>query len=1044
MALKTINESPKITDTILLEINTPHADGCFSSDPYKVDSVTIYYVERNFLGTNYGEYTKASVPDALIAKLEAAKKLACEDPSQNNLDNLQKIQGEVESSTKSSKFYYKESVVVKTIGSPAYPAWLSSDTTESFLTLVPTDADGNPQYGHFTYEWNPNGTIRAGDFFMCWTWTPIPDGEKLSSSVQFTIEGDGKAVQTIPSHVTPDGKYETLLERYLPEMYKCTLADKDITPQTTDSFNQAVAQGFTFVEDMANQVIDLFDANALHESLLSYLSNTFAIKLRSSDTTLWRRQIKEAVPLFKKKGTLGGLAEAFAQAGMTLNAYTQYWQLVSPYTWTESFKVVNSPVFELSKPDIILPIDDNNFGLWLRREGEDEYTQITKDYVSFEVGDDSILRMTWIGDGLSASAIDLFQGDIIKVMYQYKEIPGSPEQSLQNYILTLPLADQRDEAAQQYPLKNWNVRLIAESDPLFDVLIPVRHPFQDPLVFGYVRTEFAYSENIYNAEEYNGSTRPSYDACHIDKDFIDPCGSCLGSSYSVDIGVEELSNDRMLEAQDILREYTPFHAQLHSINFTGEVNEFVLSPVEHVEMLITIDYAQFVLSGNSNSIFNRIIDPGLNDNIVVLREELTDQLTVLSGKVATAYNDQITLISPDFILGDLGVNSLNNELEILSPSMNAGTYTIDHISGSMAKVTSPVTEPVDKSAFTFNLDNITHNTTVASITQDDLVEMTDASVDFETLAVKTQWDVIHTVDYTGGPWKILIPTYSMTAYEIVDVDNGVIVLDGDSNLPTVDTSGVSYTLFDDHDVEIATSTTGDMTVKRRGNVNLNDSYIVDINQLFKVGDYLAYDGQEYLISGFDGINLLIDDYSDGDAFGISIEIRRRLVSNAVGYFGYTGLKLVTPADHEAEFQMLNGSNPPPENEITDDSHFKENYMFLIGGEFYKIASIDGTNVTLSGREQDWMTLAAGGTQVGYRIVYFPKKEVNVGFTVFDQLGRDGKDPVIREIYSDIDHGTAIVALSMPKSSGIQDNVSQEEGISFTIEYKDGETWEGEI
>jgi len=52
---------------------------------------------------------------------------------------------------------------------------------------------------------------------------------------------------------------------------------------------------------MANQLIDLFDANALHESLLNYLSNLFAIKLRSSDPTLWRRQIKEAIPLFKKR-----------------------------------------------------------------------------------------------------------------------------------------------------------------------------------------------------------------------------------------------------------------------------------------------------------------------------------------------------------------------------------------------------------------------------------------------------------------------------------------------------------------------------------------------------------------------------------------------------------------------------------------------------------------------------------------------------------------------------------------------------------------------
>ena len=63
MALKKINEEPKVTDTILFELTTPDATGCYVQNPYKVDRLTIYYVERDFLGENFGEYTKVIVDE---------------------------------------------------------------------------------------------------------------------------------------------------------------------------------------------------------------------------------------------------------------------------------------------------------------------------------------------------------------------------------------------------------------------------------------------------------------------------------------------------------------------------------------------------------------------------------------------------------------------------------------------------------------------------------------------------------------------------------------------------------------------------------------------------------------------------------------------------------------------------------------------------------------------------------------------------------------------------------------------------------------------
>lgn len=1070
MAIKKLNQNPRITDTILIDIATPGADGCFDSNPYKVDNLTIYYIDRSFFGENYGEYNKKLISDELQKKLEKAEKTLCDNPNEDNIKKLEILKQEIESSSNINKIYFKERTPVKVVGTKNFPAWIGTDIENSSLVLQSEDSEGEVQYGRFTYEWNGQGSIREGDYFACWTWTPLPAGEKLSSHVHFRIEGDGRAVSTTPAHVTVEGKYETLLERYLPEVYKYTLSNQDITPNTLEKFNLSIAKGFTFLEDMANQIIDLFDANALHESMLKYLSNTFSLKLRSSDPTLWRRQIKESVPLFKKKGSIEGLRNAFEQSGMRLNGHTQYWQLVSPYTWVQVFKVEDSPNFKLEK-NIILPLNENYFELFIKRHThteslpvsvsnknyidvyEEDYVKISSDNVVFETDEDGATIMKWVGDMLSAGNMDLYEGDKIKVKYQYKEFDAVISTSmmssssysgqvLENYIQSLPLSDQRDEDAQEYPLKNWNVRLIAEDDPLFDTLIPIKHPFADPIQFGWVRTEFAYSENIYNAEEYNGSTRPSFDACNIDKNFIDPCGACLSSSCSFDIGIEELSNERLIESKDILREFLPFHTRVHSINFTGEWNEFIQSPVEHIETLVTIDKVQHVLSGNKNPFFNRTMDGGLS-NWVVTRENLTDQITAVSGKTGTAYNDHVVIISPDHDLGNLGILWNNHVLEVLSPSLNSGRYVIDKIQGSTARVNATVVEPLDKSAFTFNLYNIIYKSTTTSIFQDNLIKLDDINTDFDFKDLKTLWDLNQNPSI--DPWYVKIPAYSSNKYFIEQIQEKTLILQGDNDLPNSNIDNLEFYIFNHLDEEIYNSSSGVLTVRHRGRVNFNDSVISNLKEFIKFGDLLYYDGNGYPISSIRSASeFYIDNYNSGDAISVSVENRRFLIKEGIGYFGYKGLKLSTPADHEAEFDMINGENHGPIDSYTDNNNFKENYLFKIGEEFYKIASIDGKSVTLEGREQDWGTLSFGGSSVGYSIVHFPKKKVNVGFIVFDQLGRDGKDPIVREIYDDIDKNTAIVALSTPKGSGVQENVSQEEGLFLEIEMKNGEKFEGEI
>jgi hypothetical protein len=195
---------------------------------------------------------------------------------------------------------------------------------------------------------------------------------------------------------------------------------------------------------------------------------------------------------------------------MKLLRLSRLWQVVSSYTHQESFVYDDSASFQLSKT-MRLPVD-SNFELWYRPT-DGQWEDVTASHESLAVFDGSSL--VWTGE--------ISKGDSVRILYKTNEIP-STRQALEDYIRTLPLMDNRDERDQEYPPKNWNVRVIEEDDPMFGVIIPVRHPLADPVIWGRVRTEFPYSENAYNMDEYNGSKRESLDPCDIDKNFVDSCG----------------------------------------------------------------------------------------------------------------------------------------------------------------------------------------------------------------------------------------------------------------------------------------------------------------------------------------------------------------------------------------------------------------------------------------------------------------------------------------------------------------------------------------
>lgn len=1045
MAILTLDQKPTIADEIIIGIDTPDADGCFLANPYMVDSVKIYYVQRTFSG-NDTQYDKQFYDQNVKAKLDAAIALACADASPENLRNVQILTTEFDQTIKLQSFYFDNALPVKIVGTPDYPAWLSSDLDNAQLLHLTTDSNGVTQYGKFQYQWNPLG-MREGDYFLCWTWTPNISGDKLNSSLCFTLGGSTQITTSIPTHQTAPDKYATLLDRYLPEIFKTKILSGDLAPKVLRGLNNSVADGFTFLEDQANQIIDLIDANSVNQTFLPHLAGTFGLNLYSSDPTLWRRQIKNAIPLFKQKGTLAGLTTALSQAGITLTRYSQMWEIQSKYTFQELFVVDDSTNFQLSR-SMILPVDIDNFELYYRPFNSNTWSALNSDYVHFTISG-SVVTMYWVGDSLSVGAITLQQADSIRVVYKVVLVPNDDQQTIENYVRALPLMDERDERSQDYPAKNWNTRLIEDDDVLFDLIVPNRNPFFDPLMYGWVRTEFAYSENVFNMDEYNGSIRESLNQCDIDKGFISPCYSCISSNYVLDLQIANLSNDRIIEAQKIITDYTPFHAILHSINLTGQVDEFVLSPVESIGENIRYNNEDFTISGDAQLVFNRMmLAPDQ-----ILRNELANIISV-DTNTGTVSNTSISLYAPNLFLEGIGLDddSTYTYLEVLAPSPNTGAYRIKNPTDCYAEydqtnLIDTLNEPLNQSAFTFRLSNERLTKSSTSIYQDNLFYFTDLNINLVV-------DNIATLKETNA-WKVSIPAYS-DVYQIADIlpSGQLILADPSKTLPTSNTSGITYTLLNNSNTTILSGTTGRLTVTSRGRVDLTGTVSIrGVNETFTTvqslfdgyqgnfsTSYLKYSCTQYPVIGLSESNssqFYIGCYTGGDVAGAAVVLYNRLANNRTGYFNYSGLQLFTPVNYETSLGIANGEHPiatPLEN-----SKFKENFLILINTEYYSMEDISHQTITLSGPMNDWTTT---GTSVSYTILNYQTLGADIAASDFDpphpaynfdQIDRRGGEPC--EILTPNSPVlSALMAQALNKEGNERIEVTgQQESITFSIE-----------
>jgi len=1003
-----IDQDIKITDQLRFEIKTTDSSGC-PKTPYKINKVTIYFVSRDFTDSTVSEYANVIYDKSKKEKYENLKIEVCSNPNQDNLSKLNSVKLDLENSKTTSSFFFKEADPIKVFGGyvdeagELFPAWLNPDLVPTELSQKVNSENSLAEVseGSFTLDWSPIG-LREGDYFICWNWTPNLAGNSLSAHMTFRLLGDPKLNNSIPTHFTKENKYEILLEKYLPDMFKNFISDGDLTPYVLQELNGSVAKGFTFIEDLANQIIDLLDSNSTQEQLLPLLSNLFNLKLKSNDPILWRRQIKKAIPNFKKKGTKDGLKTALADAGIQLLRIGKLWQVLSKYTHQESFTVTDSNVFLLSK-NIITPIDENNFEIYYRPKNSEyssDWVSLNINYISLEQ-DGTDYYIIWQGHQLSENPVSLAPGDSIRILYQFKEMPNEQEQILDQYIRNLELFDQRDERQQEYPVKNWNTRVIDEDDPLFDLIIPIRHPIQDPVVWGRIRTEFPYSENIYNMEEYNGSTRDSFKPCDIDKKFIDPCSQCQSAKLNIDLEIENLSNDRIFESKQIIEEFVPFHSIIHSINFLGSINEFIKSPIEDVSILVSIFGQETLISGEAQHIFNRAIirnyqvkdedgqlvfdengEPvyqgfqNIKRNLLSLMSERTT-----GGGVGVGRNKSIKLYSPSlssiddmqnsnfrnkssgFINNNINIstiensNPLNNSnlLEIFN-HYHAGLYSVSNVSkGSFEIVSGEVLEPLDKSQFEYRISNKIYSQSGVEISEDGLVDINPAS-------------------------------------ESMPID--------------------------------------------------------DIRNYAKIGDYLFYDSNQYKIKSFvNPYQFYIEDYQSPSVGGVDIIIYRRIVENCLGQLDYEGLILDTsPINYETYLPIQNGKNGSLIK--TKSAEFKENYLISINSQYYSILDIDGTIISLAGPNTDWTTTGSWPTDsVEFSIYQFSPQELiiseqkyppNPGHT-FDQMNRSNNEVITNKI----EMGNSMLAKVLNSGTQVLDSSEQQEKINFKIEYKDGRIEEKE-
>src|ERR1022692_599876 len=122
MPLVSFDQNPKIGDTVQIQFGTTDVDGN-PFNPYKVNNVTIYYLDRGIASSDsFYEFTDST--GTLVT--------------------------------------FANAIPAKSYGSNGTPAWLSPDTTDALIQKIEFDPSGNELTGIFEVDWTPD-LNREGD-----------------------------------------------------------------------------------------------------------------------------------------------------------------------------------------------------------------------------------------------------------------------------------------------------------------------------------------------------------------------------------------------------------------------------------------------------------------------------------------------------------------------------------------------------------------------------------------------------------------------------------------------------------------------------------------------------------------------------------------------------------------------------------------------------------------------------------------------------------------------------------------------------------------
>ena len=440
---------------------------------------------------------------------------------------------------------------------------------------------------------------------------------------------------------------------------------------------------------------------------------------------------------------------------------------------------------------------------------------------------------------------------------------------------------------------------------------------------------------------------------------------------------------------------------------------------EDVEILV--NYAPQDQVVGAQMLFNRFMGDGYTSGNDIKREMLASA-TEVAASTGIGTNDYFVLYSPEvnFDINALGIDYDNNVLEILS-GPDQGEYRISASIGKKAVIAQgepdSIEFPLNEDSFPFRLSNEIFNGSVSSITQVDKFYFSDNSRQFRLSGVVPGWKIV-----------VTSPGDVAGTYEILDsYPNDTVLLDGWTGVSP--SSEITYTLYTDSMVQVGDeSDSGEVSVVREGLVNGGTDFVIDYQ--IQNDDVVIIGPKKYSVVNIDSDDeFTISNYTAGSVGATNCKIHRRLVEQAVGYLGVSGLILTTSDNYEADLAISNGNNSI--NPLIEDSQFKENFLVLIDTTYYQILEIDGPVITLMGPTQNW---GLTGTSVDFSIVQFTKLPVTINGQTLEFVDRRSNGVVVI--------GDSITSLSFAANtlnslnSQANDTQYQKEGVSIQIEYVD--------